>query len=51
MDPIRLVIADDSRQFRGGLRALLSSAADLEVIGEAADGEHVVAMATPCSLT
>ena len=46
MDPIRLVIADDSRQFRAGLRALLSSAADLEVIGEAADGEHVVAMAT-----
>ena len=46
MDHIRLVIADDSRQFRAGLRALLSSAADLEVIGEAADGEHVVAMAT-----
>ena len=46
MDHIRLVIADYSRQFRSGLRALLSSAADLEVIGEAADGEHVVAMAT-----
>src|SRR6476469_156772 len=46
MEPIRLVIADDSRQFRDGLRALLSSAADIEVIGEAADGERVVAMAS-----
>src|SRR6476469_9380370 len=46
MEPIRLVIADDSRQFRDGLRALLSSAADIEVIGEAATGERVVAMAS-----
>jgi len=46
MEPIRLVIADDSRQFRAGLRALLSTADELEVIGEAADGERVVAMAS-----
>jgi DNA-binding NarL/FixJ family response regulator len=40
--PIRIVIADDHPLFRGGLRALLDSVADTEVVGEAATGEEAV---------
>jgi len=43
--PIRVLVADDHRLFRDGLRALLNSAPDLEVVGEAGDGEEVVAKA------
>jgi DNA-binding NarL/FixJ family response regulator len=43
--PIRVLVADDHRLFRDGLRALLNSAPDLEVVGEAGDGEEVVAQA------
>jgi DNA-binding NarL/FixJ family response regulator len=37
---IRLLLVDDQMLFRQGLRALLSSQPDLEVIGEAGDGEE-----------
>ena len=43
--PIRVLVADDHRLFRDGLRALLNSAEDLELVGEAGDGEEVVAQA------
>ncbi len=43
--PIRVLVADDHRLFRDGLRALLDSVPDLEVVGEAGDGEEVVAQA------
>ena len=43
--PIRVLVADDHRLFRDGLRALLNSVPDLEVVGEAGDGEEVVAKA------
>lgn len=43
--PIRVLVADDHRLFRDGLRALLNSAPDLEVVGEAGGGEEVVAKA------
>jgi DNA-binding NarL/FixJ family response regulator len=43
--PIRVLIADDHRLFRDGLRALLDSSPDLEVVGEAGGGEEVVAKA------
>jgi DNA-binding NarL/FixJ family response regulator len=43
--PIRVLVADDHRFFRDGLRALLDSAQDLELVGEAGDGEEVVAQA------
>ena len=43
--PIRVLIADDHRLFRDGMRALLNSAPDLEVVGEAGDGEQAVAKA------
>ncbi|HMK09628.1 MAG TPA: response regulator transcription factor [Anaerolineales bacterium] len=43
--PIRVLVADDHRLFRDGLRVLLTSAPDLELVGEAGDGEEVVAKA------
>src|SRR3954468_12286748 len=46
MEPIRVLIADDHPHFRAGLRALLQSTDEVEVIGEAADGEETIALAT-----
>jgi DNA-binding NarL/FixJ family response regulator len=45
MDPVSVLIADDHPVFRRGLRALLTSVADVEVVGEAATGLEVVATA------
>lgn len=42
MTPIRVVIADDQALFREGLRTLLSTRDDVEVVGEAANGEEAV---------
>lgn len=42
---IRVLLADDHHLFREGLRALLVSASDLEVVGEAGDGNEVIAKA------
>lgn len=42
MEKINLLIADDSAAFRQGLRALLESADDMQVLGEAADGIEAV---------
>jgi DNA-binding NarL/FixJ family response regulator/serine/threonine protein kinase len=42
----RILIADDHVVFRDGLRVLLDSVADLEVVGEAATGEAVIEAAT-----
>jgi DNA-binding NarL/FixJ family response regulator len=39
---IRVVIVDDHASFRSGLRALLGTAADLAVVGEAASGDEAV---------
>jgi DNA-binding NarL/FixJ family response regulator len=41
-DRIRVLIADDHPLFRDGLRGLLESVADTEVVGEAANGEAAV---------
>jgi DNA-binding NarL/FixJ family response regulator len=46
MEPIRILIADDHPLFRDGLRALLESVQDMQVIGEAATGDEVLAQAT-----
>jgi len=43
--PIRIVVADDHPIVRGGLVALLSAADDIEVVGEASDGEMAVQLA------
>ncbi len=40
---IRVVLADDQALIRAGFRALIESEDDLEVVGEAADGEAAVA--------
>jgi len=45
MEKTRILIADDQAITRSGLRLLLSEADDLEIVGEARDGEEVVAMA------
>jgi DNA-binding NarL/FixJ family response regulator len=42
---IRVVVADDQPLIRTGLRMILSDAADLEIVGEAAHGDEAVALA------
>jgi DNA-binding NarL/FixJ family response regulator len=44
MDRIRVVIADDHGILREGIKALLASVPDVEVVGEAADGRAAVEM-------
>jgi DNA-binding NarL/FixJ family response regulator len=39
---IRVLIADDQAVVRGGLRMILESEEDIEVVGEAADGERAL---------
>jgi DNA-binding NarL/FixJ family response regulator len=39
---IRVIVADDHHLVRQGIRALLEKADDIEVIGEAADGQEAV---------
>ena len=45
MDPIKILIADDHQPFRRGLRAMLNSESDLEVVGETETGQATVAQA------
>jgi DNA-binding NarL/FixJ family response regulator len=42
---IRVLLADDQSLVRAGFRVLLETAADIEVVGEAATGEQAVAQA------
>jgi DNA-binding NarL/FixJ family response regulator len=42
---IRILIVDDNQLMRRGLRSLLVKEADLQVVGEASDGEQAIAMA------
>jgi len=42
MDTIRILIADDHALFREGLRALFSALPDIEVVGEAAEGQSAI---------
>ncbi|MFB6674605.1 response regulator [Streptomyces sp. NPDC056390] len=42
---IRVLVAEDQSAVRAGLVLILGSAPDIEVVGEAADGEQAVAMA------
>jgi DNA-binding NarL/FixJ family response regulator len=45
MERIRVFVADDHPVFRYGMRALISSAPDTELVGEATDGQEAVARA------
>lgn len=45
MDPLRVLIADDHPLFRKGMRVLVESLPDMEVVGEAATGEEAIALA------
>ncbi len=42
--PIRVLVADDHKWFRQGLRAVLEMDGDIEVVGEAVDGLQAVAL-------
>ncbi len=41
---IRVVIADDQQLVRAGFRVLLDTEDDIEVVGEAGDGDAAVAL-------
>ncbi|MHC0431021.1 response regulator [Streptomyces sp. O3] len=43
--PVRVLIAEDQSAVRAGLALILRSARDIEVVGEASDGEQAVALA------
>lgn len=45
MGKIRLLLADDHAVMRAGLRMLLNAQPDMEVVGEAADGDEAVVLA------
>ncbi|MGW6965629.1 response regulator [Streptomyces zaomyceticus] len=42
---IRVVLADDQTLVRAGFRSILSDEADIEVVGEAGDGEQAIGLA------
>jgi DNA-binding NarL/FixJ family response regulator len=42
MNKIRVLIVDDHRILRDGLRALLAACSDIEVVGEAGDGQAAI---------
>ncbi|PPS68611.1 MULTISPECIES: response regulator [Streptomyces] len=43
--PVRVLVAEDQSAVRAGLVLILRSAPDIEVVGEAVDGEQAVALA------
>jgi two-component system, NarL family, response regulator NreC len=45
---IRVLLADDHRLFRDGLRTLLEQQADVEVVGVAVDGQSALAQVAAC---
>ena len=42
---IRVLLAEDQAMVRGALRALLAMEGDIQVVGEAARGDELLAMA------
>lgn len=48
MTTVRVLLADDQPLFREGLRTLLSTRADIEVVGEAGNGLEAMALVERC---
>ena len=46
--PTRVLIADDSMRARDGLRALLTMRPEIEVVGEASNGQDAVRLVAEC---
>ena len=44
MTPLRILLADDHTLIRAGIRALLAQMPDIEVVGEAGDGQEALAL-------
>ena len=42
MNDIRIVLADDHKLFRDGMKKLLDQEPDISIVGEASDGEEAV---------
>lgn len=49
MKKIRVVLADDHTMFRDGLRMILRGVEDIEIVGEASDGEEVLELVDGCT--
>jgi len=47
---IKILLADDQALFRDGLRILLSTQPDFEVVGEATNGEETLRLAAKLHL-
>ncbi len=45
MEPIRILVADDSASFRMGMQAMLRSVPEMEVVGEATTGNEAIGLA------
>ena len=45
VEPLRVLVADDHPMFRDGVRALLASTPDAELVGEATSGEEAISIA------
>ena len=43
MNGIRIVLADDHKLFRDGVKKLLDQESDITIVGEASDGEEALA--------
>jgi DNA-binding NarL/FixJ family response regulator len=41
--PVRVVLADDQRRVRQGIRMILRAEPDIEVVGQAGDGQEAIA--------
>lgn len=49
--PIKILLVDDHKMFRDGIRAMLDQQVDMQVVGEAADGREAITLArrlAPC---
>ena len=48
--PVRLLVVDDHPVVRSGIMGMLGSAADVEVVGQAADGAAAVELAVELAM-